>query len=48
MAQRGKVLDEWTRRQIVRYRTQLSVRRTARHLDVSPTTVQKYRKKSRL
>lgn len=43
MAQRGTPLPAHLVRSI--QRTPLSVRRTARHVNVSPTTVVKYRKK---
>jgi DNA invertase Pin-like site-specific DNA recombinase len=45
MAQRGRPLDERTRRQVVRLREVLSVRKTARESSVSPSTVQKYAKR---
>src|SRR3712207_6345157 len=43
VAQRGKVIDEATRRQIVRLSEVLSVRAVAREAGVSPNTVQKYK-----
>lgn len=48
MATRGRPIDETTRRMILRLARSLSIRRTAREVGLSPTTVWKYRKFSRL
>jgi DNA invertase Pin-like site-specific DNA recombinase len=42
MAQRGRPLDERTRREVVRLREVLSVRKTARETGTSRNTVRKY------
>jgi transposase-like protein len=47
MAQRGRPIPDHLQRQIVRMVGAVSVRRAAREIGVSPTTVQKYSRKSR-
>ncbi len=47
MAQQGKRLDEQTKRQIIRLAGVLSIRKTAREVDVDKKTVQKYRNTSK-
>lgn len=45
MAQRGKRLDDWTRRRIRDFAARLSLRRTARELGLARNTVSKYAEK---
>ena len=47
MAMRGRPLDEHTQRRIARLAGTLSVRKTARACEVSPTTVCKYKPRPR-
>lgn len=41
MADRGRRLDDWTRRRIERLAESLSIRKTAREANVVPNTVRK-------